>query len=58
MSTTAWIVIGIVAVVAVLAIAFAARAATMRKRRAEADRIRQEVDEEGKRLQRREAHAV
>jgi hypothetical protein len=55
MSTTAWIIIAVVAVLVILAIAFLVRGATHRRRAVQADRIREEVREEDQRLQRREA---
>jgi ABC-type multidrug transport system fused ATPase/permease subunit len=58
MTTTSWIVIAVVAVLIVLILAFVARAATRRRNRVHADRIREDVREQSGRLEKREAVAA
>jgi Skp family chaperone for outer membrane proteins len=58
MSTTTWIIVAVVAVIVIALIAFAMRSASHKKRAAEADRIREEVHVEGRKLERRESIAA
>jgi Skp family chaperone for outer membrane proteins len=58
MSTTTWIIVAVVAVIVIALIAFAMRSASHKKRAAEADRIREEVHVEGRKLERRETIAA
>jgi flagellar biosynthesis/type III secretory pathway M-ring protein FliF/YscJ len=58
MTTTNWIIIAVVAVLVVLAITFVVRGAALRRRRGQADQIREEVREGDSRLHKREAIAA
>jgi biopolymer transport protein ExbB/TolQ len=58
MTTTSWIVVAVVAVAVLALVAVLARAATRRRRTVRADHIREEIAEEGRRLDRREAVAA
>jgi Skp family chaperone for outer membrane proteins len=58
MSTTTWIIVAVVAVIVIALIAFAMRSASHKKRAVEADRIRDEVHVEGRKLERRESIAA
>jgi Sec-independent protein translocase protein TatA len=58
MSTTSWIVLAVVGVVVLALVAYLVRTASHRRRAVKADRIRDEVQEERQRLDRRAAVAA
>ncbi|MBI3227024.1 MAG: hypothetical protein HYZ39_18420 [Mycolicibacterium cosmeticum] len=58
MTTTSWIIVAVIAVVVLALVAFLVRSATHRRRSVQAERIREEVQEESQRLNRHEAVAA